>query len=174
MRTSESPLHAKFGKLPFHELGWIGARKPSQGRRRFGKGARPVRDARFVTLVGNPPSAQRLIASSNRPCGLPLPKTARNVSLGIFVFSDSRGWRYPARPPSLGHEPGRVRPLDPGPYHAMISAPRLLERPRATPGRRYATPHQSMTVRARTLVTSLTLRRSTHSSGAWRFAPTGP
>jgi hypothetical protein len=43
-----------------------------------------------VTLVGTPTSAQSLIDSSNRPCALPLPKTARNVSLGIFVFSDPR------------------------------------------------------------------------------------
>ena len=38
-----------------------------------------------------PPSAQRPIDSSDRPCGVPSPKTARNVTLGIFVFSDSSG-----------------------------------------------------------------------------------
>ena len=82
---------ANFAECPFHALGWIGARKPSQGRRRFGKADRPSPDARFVTPVGAPPSAQRPIDSSNWPRGLPLPKTARNVTLEIFVFSDSRG-----------------------------------------------------------------------------------
>ena len=49
-----------------------------------------------MTLVGAPASAQRLIDSSDRPCGVPLPNTARNFSLEIFVFSDPRGGALPA------------------------------------------------------------------------------
>ena len=48
-RDGHSASLAKFAERPFHaRRGWIGARKPSQGRRRFGKGDRPLRDARYL------------------------------------------------------------------------------------------------------------------------------